>query len=108
MPHSRRAVTITAAIALVLLGRAASIASAESLAFRVRLDATAAKEPITGRLYVFLSQTGRGEPRFGPNWFGPEPFFGLDVAAFQPGASCPIDDRADGFPHKLSELPAGE
>ena len=107
MPHGRRAITITAAIALVLLGRAASIASAEPVAFRVWLDAAAAEQPITGRLYVFLSQRTRGEPRFGSDWFRPEPFFGLDVATFQPGTSCQIDDRADGFPDKLSRLRPG-
>jgi len=107
MRHSRRAVTITVAIALVLWGRGASITCAESPSFRVQLDATAAKEPITGRLFVFLSQSARGEPRFGPNWFRPEPFFGRDVAAFQPGTICTIDDDADGFPDELSRLRPG-
>ncbi|HUT92733.1 MAG TPA: alpha/beta hydrolase-fold protein [Thermoguttaceae bacterium] len=107
MPHGRRGITITVAIALVLLGRAASIASAEPIQFRVWLDGAAAKEPIAGRLYVFVSQRMRGEPRFGPDWFQPEPFFGLDVATFQPGTSCQIDDRADGFPDKLSRLRPG-
>lgn len=107
MPYSRRAGTITLMIALVLLGRAASMASAEPLRFHVRLDAGTAKESITGRLFVFLSRSARGEPRFGPNWFRPEPFFGRDVAALQPGTSCTIDDRADGFPDKLSRLRPG-
>jgi len=107
MPHRRPAVTIAAAIALVLFGLAPSIASAEPLGFRVWLDATAAEEPISGRLFVFLSRSARGEPRFGPNWFRPEPFFGRDVAAFEPGTSCTIDDGADGFPDRLSRLPPG-
>jgi hypothetical protein len=107
MPYGRRAIAVTAAVALLLVGQAAQSASAEPLAFRAWLDTAAADEPITGRLYVFLSQRMRGEPRFGPDWFRPEPFFAADVTAFQPGTSRPIDDRADGFPDKLSTLPPG-
>lgn len=43
----------------------------------------------------------------GPDWFAPEPFFGLDVADWKPGASCTVDDGADGFPDRLSKLPPG-
>jgi S-formylglutathione hydrolase FrmB len=107
MRHRRRAVSIIVAIGFLVLGRAAPTAATEPLAFRVWLDAAAAEAPITGRLYVFLSQRPQGEPRFGPDWFQPEPFFGVDVAAFQPGTSRPIDDGADGFPDKLSRLPPG-
>ena len=45
--------------------------------------------------------------RFGPNWFAPEPFFGVDVKDFRPGQTIRVDDSADGFPDKLSRLPAG-
>ncbi len=96
-----------ASLVLLLLLRSVSIA-AEPLQFRVRLDAAAADKPIAGRLYVFLSQRSLGEPRFGPNWFRPEPFFGLDVRDLEPGASRSVDDRADGFPDKLSKLAPGE
>ena len=108
MPHSHRTGAAVAAIALLLLGQADPIATAEPLQFRVLLDAAVADEPITGRLYVLLSKRTRGEPRFGPDWFQPEPFFGLDVTAFEPGTSRAIDDGADAFPGKLSQLPAGE
>ncbi len=75
--------------------------------FRVRLDALVADAPITGRLYVFLSQRRRGQPMKGPNWFRPEPFLGVDVVALQPGSSVVVDDSADGFPDKLSKIPPG-
>ena len=64
------------------------------------------KEPITGRLFVFLSQR-RGEPRFGPNWFSPEPFFAKDVVGFRPGTSILLDDTADSFPQELNALKPG-
>lgn len=95
------------AIVLVLPVLTASKVDA-AVTFRVTMpeDAKAAKLP--GRLYVMLSQRGEREPRFGPNWFAPEPFFGLDVEAPRPGDSILVDDAAAGFPGKLSKLPPGE
>ena len=108
MRHNRRAAKIAATIAILLLGQAPFSTAGEPLRFRVRLDAAVTDKPITGRLYVFLSQREGREPRFGPSWFRPEPFFGLDVEKVQPGTSREIDDRADGFPDKLSKLSPGE
>ena len=38
-----------------------------------------AKTSVDGRLFIFLSQRRDREPRLAPDWFNPEPFFGLDV-----------------------------
>jgi S-formylglutathione hydrolase FrmB len=102
-PTSRR--LPFAVFALLVLCPAAL---AQGPSFRVELPAAVADRPITGRLYVFLSQRAGREPRFGPDWFRPEPFAGLDVTDFAPGTSRVIDDSADCFPSKLSELPPGE
>jgi hypothetical protein len=80
-----------------------SAIAAEPLRFRVRLDPSVADRPITGRLYVFLSQRST-QPRFGPDWFRPEPFFGDDVERFEPGGTRQIDSGSDGFPAPLSNL----
>jgi len=82
-------------------------APVRAVEFDVRLDPAVAKEPVSGRLYVFLTRDPKKEPRGGIGWFDPEPFFGLDVKAMQPGATCRIDDSADGFPGKLSKLAPG-
>jgi len=66
------------------------------------------RRAVSGRLYVFLSQREVGEPMRGPNWFQPEPFFGVDVQDVTPGAAIVVDDTADGFPAPLSQLPAGK
>ncbi|MDZ4781681.1 MAG: alpha/beta hydrolase-fold protein [Planctomycetia bacterium] len=95
--------------ALVLVGTIVGTRLATAaVTFRVVMppDAVAAENP--GRLYLFLSQRGEKEPRFGPDWFNPEPFFGLDVAAPGLGDSIVVDDAADSFPAPLSKLPAGE
>jgi S-formylglutathione hydrolase FrmB len=56
---------------------------------------TAPKEqlatPFSGRVVVFASRAGRGEPRNGPNWFRPEPMFAADFADIAPGAAMTID-----------------
>ncbi len=82
-----------------------SCTAAEPLTFRVTLDPSLTDDPINGRLYVFLSTRSRGELRFGPNWFNPEPFFGLDVKDFRPGDKRVINDTADACPARLSDLP---
>ena len=64
-------------------------------------------KPITGRAFIFFSSSSNGEPRMGPNWFNPEPFFGQDVT-LQPGATCQIDGTADSFPKPLDTLTTGK
>jgi S-formylglutathione hydrolase FrmB len=93
---------------LLLLTAWPSARAAETVAFDVTLDRAASDAAIDGRLFVFLSQRGGAEPRFGPNWFNTEPFFGLDVKRFEPGQTRRIDDAADGFPDRLSKLPPGK
>ena len=105
MRTQARGVVAVLAIALVWGGSHGGAGAAEPLRFRVRLEAEVSEEPVTGRLFVFLSQRGSREPRFGPDWLRPEPFFGLEVEEFQPGTSREIGDRADGFPDELSKLP---
>lgn len=61
-----------------------------------------------GRLYLFLGAPGTAEPRFGPNWFNPEPFFGINLPGPPVGEPATIDDRADGFPSPLGQLPAAK
>ena len=44
---------------------------------------------------------------FGPNWFGPEPFFGIDVKELKPGGQVNFDDSATGL-KPISEIRDGE
>lgn len=93
---------------LLLLCAARYSPAAEPLQFRVQLDKESADQPITGRLYVFLSKRSAGEPRFGPSWFNPEPFFGLDVRAMKPGETRTVGASADACPVALAKLPKGK
>ena len=93
---------------LFFLSAAHCLPAAEPLQFRVQLDKKSADKPITGRLYVFLSKRTAREPRFGPSWFNPEPFFAIEVRAMKPGETRTVGASADACPVKLSKLPKGE
>ncbi len=67
------------------------------LRFVVTYDA-AIDPSFTGRVYVMLSTSETREPRTGPSWFRPEPFFALDVADWRPDTPLVFDDDALGFP----------
>ncbi len=59
-------------------------------------------------MLVFLGMPGQGEPRFGPNWFQPKPFFAVEVKAAKPDAPILIGAGAIGFPGPLATVPAGK
>lgn len=97
-----RRMAATAALSLGLLLATAPAATATE--FVVELPANAPTE--SGRLFVFLTTDSKAEPRLGPNWFHPEPFFGIDVAQFVAGQPQHVDLQADGFPDRLDKLPS--
>jgi S-formylglutathione hydrolase FrmB len=104
MKQTRFALRLCAALLLCAL---ASALQAQGIKLSVRYTAEAFPGPFQGRVVVFFSTTG-AEPRFGPNWFRPEPMFSKAFQAIKPGEPMVLDDTAVGFPGRLSELKAGE
>jgi hypothetical protein len=107
-----RARGIGAGRLLVLLGALglASRVAAAPPAFEVTYAPAVSPGPVDARLYVMLgtgSGTGRGEPRFGPDWFRPRPFFAVEARGWQPGMPLLVGADADGFPAPLKDLPPG-
>lgn len=88
-----------------LLTSLGAVDAARAVEIRIRLDPAAAQKPLTGRLFVFFTTSKRGEPRMGPNWFGPEPFLAQDVMNFAPGTSLTLDRTADGYPTPAGPKP---
>ncbi len=84
-----------------------SVTFAEGLSFEIKLAESATNEPISGRLFVYTSVHDLAIPMQSLDWFHPQPFFAMDVKDFAPGETRVIDDSADGFPGKLSTIPAG-
>ncbi|HMP01155.1 MAG TPA: alpha/beta hydrolase-fold protein [Gemmatales bacterium] len=84
---------------------ASEIQVASATRFELTFTEKVSAEPFTGRVLVFLGRSG--EPRRGPNWFNPEPFFALDVKDWQPGTAIVLDHKAQGFPKPLDQLAEG-
>ena len=76
--------------------------------FSVQYPASAFPGPFSGRVVVYLSQGGP-EPRFGPDWFNPQPEYSATFTNIAPGAPMVLDNaNTVGFPGRLSAIPLGE
>lgn len=87
----------------VLCFVAGAASAQESSEFVVQFDKSVFPENYSGRLYLFFSR-GKKEPRFGPNWFGPEPFVSVDVDELTPGQQLSFslhDENVLRFPKSL-------
>jgi hypothetical protein len=88
--------------------KSARAGKAKAFAFEVTCATTLRTEPVNARVYVMLAPEGAArEPRLGPNWFNPQPFYAVNVGGCKPGESLRIDSGADGFPGPLDELKPG-
>lgn len=78
--------------------------------FEVAFPAAAHAGPITGRVFVIVSNSAATEPRLQVgSWGGQTPFFGVDVDQLRPGKPAVIDDATLGYPAaSLKDIPAGE
>ncbi len=80
-------------------------ADPKPLSFHVTFSKAVSDRPFTGRVYVMLGKSDKAEPRFGPNWFRPEPIFARDVKDWKPGEDLVLDNTALAFPDPLAKLP---
>jgi hypothetical protein len=100
---------LTAALLVsVTLGAGAAPADRGPLEFEVTYPPELDRGPISARVYVMLGPgAGSGEPRRGPNWFRPQPFFAVEARDWKPGEPLRIGADAIGFPGPLATLPPG-
>jgi len=105
-------VKFVCAAGLLALGGAACTASQSGVTVSVTVPAAVRAEPLTGRVFVFVSRDSTPEPRLaagGASGSAPPPFFGLDVTALAPGQPAVITDTTLGYPvAALRTLPAGD
>ncbi len=79
------------------------------LTFEIAYPQVVGDKPLDARVYVLLGKGGsRLEPRFGPDWFRPQPFFSKQVTGWKPGQKIRLGDDAVGYPGPLSALEPGE
>jgi S-formylglutathione hydrolase FrmB len=93
------------AAAVVCLALGSARAGAAPLTFEVSFTPQVRSTPFTGRILVFTAPVGAQEPRFGPDWFQPQPFYAVDVKALPPGEIVRLDEGALGFPAPPAEFP---
>ena len=89
----------------LLLMAAPVPALAAALSFEVSFTPAVRTTPFTGRIFVFTAPETGPEPRFGPDWFQPEPFYALEVTNLLPGKTVRLDSTALGFPTPPGEFP---
>ena len=73
----------------------------------IQIPEGALKGKASGRMYLFTSRTGNRPPYTGPNWFSPEPFYGVDITV-ESGDTVELDEKTEGFPNVLGELAEGK
>ncbi len=92
-----------------LLTVASSALAAGFPGFEVTYDAKVHPGPISARVYVMLGPAeGLGEPRNGPDWFNPQPFFAVEARDWKPGEPLKVGRDAAGFPGPLDSLKPGD
>lgn len=89
---------------------AAAPAGPPELKFEISFPASVHSKPITGRVYVMVSDEDDPEPRFQVgSWGSHPPFFGVDVSQLKAGQPATIDRSTLGFPTRsLADLPPGD
>src|SRR5437588_12719897 len=75
---ARQSTAVWVCVAALWVAGAARSAD-KALEFEVTIASNVSSAPVSGRLFVMLAKPGSGEPRNGPNWFNPQPFFAKDV-----------------------------
>jgi hypothetical protein len=76
--------------------------------FKVSFDDELVGGVFSGRVVVYLSKTAAPEPRFGPNWFNPQPMYSARFEGVEPWTPMIVQDsNAIGFPGRLADLTPG-
>jgi len=107
---SATVVAIAIVAALVTVTSASPKTPPSDLRFKVSFPASAHAEPITGRVFVVISNRGVPEPRLQVGFWGDtSPLFGADVMQFKSGEAALIDGATLGYPaNSLADIPAGD
>jgi hypothetical protein len=98
------------ALAVALAGPLPRTLGAQGPRVEISVPAAVRAEPLTGRVYVFVTRRAEIEPRLQVRHESDcIPFFGVDVTALPPGVPAVIDAATPGYPvASLRDIPAGE
>ncbi len=101
---------LSAALLLIPVGADAAGAAPAGPRFTITFDAALRPQPLTGRVFVFVSRSATPEPRLQYAGLADSiPFFGRDVEALRPGSAVVMDSSTPGYPLAMPrDLPPGE
>ncbi len=78
------------------------------LRFEISYPETVCANPLTGRMFVIITNNDEREPRLQVGRYGPQ-LFGIDFQGVHPGEKVVIDGSVLGYPmNNLAEIPKGE
>jgi hypothetical protein len=92
---------------VVLIGLAASKATAQTPRFEVVIPAATRQGPLTGRLVLVIAKRDNPEPRYAISPSGPA-IFAVDLEQLSPGRPAILDGTALGFPGPLAGISPGD
>jgi hypothetical protein len=97
------------AVVIALCGCAPSAPEpASGPRFEISFPAEVSSEPLTGRMFVVITDEAEREPRLQVGRYGP-PLFGVDFEELPPGESVLIDASTQGWPvDSLADFAAGD
>jgi S-formylglutathione hydrolase FrmB len=75
--------------------------------FKISYSSAIFNKPFNGRVILYLNKENK-KPKDGAVTIEPFPCFSVEVKNGQPGVAVTIDDKADAFPVKLSDIERGE
>lgn len=82
--------------------------TASGLRFEISFSESVHAAPVTGRVYVMISDRKGSQPRLYVGTHG-IPFFGKDVESLEPGQTVVIDETVFGYPlASIADVPAGD
>jgi hypothetical protein len=95
-------------LVLCLLATPPRAAADQPLEFHLTFDKAVTAGPVTGRVFVLISNRSTVKPLTDLNWFDPEPLFAVDVKDWKPGETRVLDSKAIHHKYSLDKLPKGK
>lgn len=86
------------------------VVSAQTAKFKINIDSTISKEPVSGRLLIFMTNNPKPLEMISPDFTNPEAVYisGTEIKNLTAGKSIEITADELAFPRKFSDAPSGE
>ncbi|MBX7171862.1 MAG: esterase family protein [Pyrinomonadaceae bacterium] len=81
----------------------------QNLSFKVKIDASIAQQPLSGRLLIFMTNNPKPLEGIDPDFTNPEAVYitGMEVSNFDANKIIEVNPEISAFPRAFSKAPAG-